>query len=148
LVTIVEKNDRDILHVSSDLLPALKAERITLDSLAKSIDELKEGLEFTKSVAGDGTIMTSFCLEADKKLLAVSDKCDQCKQTYADLLAYFGENPKMPLNEFFGTLARFIAMFESARAEVQRLQEAKVNRLAAWQISTLDVILRPHPYLC
>jgi len=132
LVTIIDKNDKDILNVSTDLLPALKAERIMLELLTKSIADLQEGLDSIQNMTDEhckgNTPMKSFVSSADTRLRSLSCDVQKCKQAYADLLTYFGENPKMPLNEFFSTLARFIAMFESARAEVRRLQEAKARK--------------------
>lgn len=148
LVKIIEKNDKDILNVSTDLVPALKAERITMESLTKSLVELQEGLSFTKNMipSDDRGAMHAFVSEADAKLKDLSAEFQKCKESSSELLRYFGEDQNKPLNEFFGTLARFVAMFECARAECRRLEDAKVSRSASHHLSTVDCFFTNTPF--
>jgi hypothetical protein len=101
----------------------------------------------------DGSAMESFTLAADVILVDLSKQFDTCKEATFELFTYFGEEQSKPLNEFFGTLSRFIAMFESARAEVRRKQELKVR--ASWLqcdnhiwCSTLILKLTSSPVNC
>ena len=36
------------------------------------------------------------------------------RDSYSDLLSYYGEKPSTPSEEFFGALVDFLAMFEKA----------------------------------
>jgi hypothetical protein len=105
---------------------------MTLDSLTKCLSDLQEGLAFvTKMVAhaSDGSAMEGFLLAADIILVDLSKQLDTGKEATFELFTYFGEDQTKSLNEFFGTLSRFIAMFESARAQVRRKQELNVRWL-------------------
>jgi len=139
LVSIIEKNDKEVLNVSEDLLPALKAERIVADALTKSLGDLVKGLERLKMTMAKHTSsetdneanlcsMEMFVQQADGELKRLSGELDASKDAFADLLRYFGENQGMAVNEFFSTLTRFIAMFESARADVRRIQDGKARK--------------------
>ena len=49
------------------------------------------------------------------------------QKTYAGVLTYFGEDEKMPSNEFFGTMKKFVLEFKNATEEVEKQEKAKVR---------------------
>jgi len=137
LVMIIEKNDKDILKVCVDLKPAIKAQRVMLESLTKAMNDLRRGLQsIVKSILeeekgnnnAENSSVKMFVMEAKTKLDSLSEECQKCKNDYANLLVYFGENPTMPSNEFFNTISRFITMFENSRSEIRQLQKAKARK--------------------
>uniref|UniRef100_A0A7S1Y5Q2 FH2 domain-containing protein n=1 Tax=Grammatophora oceanica TaxID=210454 RepID=A0A7S1Y5Q2_9STRA len=70
----------------------------------------------------------SFVQDAEAELKHLSGELRATNDAFADLLKHFGEKPDMSVHNFFSTLTRFIAMFESARADVKRMQETKARR--------------------
>jgi len=50
LVSIVQKNDEDVLKLSEDLVPVKAAERVAMDILAKEMKDIKNGIELVKDV--------------------------------------------------------------------------------------------------
>lgn len=129
-MTIIEKNDKDVLNVSEDLAAVAKAERITFESLSKCLSKLKQDRTFVKETAErchEGSLMEAFIMLADAVLLDVDAKFETCKNEAAELFKYFGEDQKTPLNEFFGTLCRFIAMFDKAKAEIYKKRDIEVS---------------------
>jgi hypothetical protein len=52
---------------------------------------------------------------------------DDLKKTYAGVLTYFGEDERMPSNEFFGTMKKFALEFQTSAEQVEKEEKAKVR---------------------
>lgn len=73
------------------------------------------------------TPMERFALNTQEALKQTNKKIEDLKKKYANLLEYFGEDEKMPSNEFFGVMRRFIEEFGKACDEVDKLEKERVS---------------------
>jgi Mg2+/Co2+ transporter CorB len=73
------------------------------------------------------TPMERFALGAGITIDQAIEHVDSVKDMYGKLLEYFGEDGKMPSNEFFGTMRRFVTEFGTAVEQVEKAEKAKVR---------------------
>jgi len=151
LVSVIEKNDKDVLNVKDDLEPAKKAERIVAEGLKKSLADLSNGLdtvnemgleEAQRQAKGKGdknlvadvnsvlaqTNIGQFAISADVRLKVLSAELNEAVEACTGLLTYFGEDAVMPSDVFFSTLNGFIAMFGTALEDNRRREKAKARK--------------------
>ena len=150
LVSIVQKNDEDVLKLSEDFVPVKAAERVAMEMLAQQLKEMEKGIKLVKDVVKrhlpetvaptDGmpdempedellgaTPMGRFALSAASKIHSLSIKFDEAKGNFAELLQFFGEDKLMTPEAFFCTINTFVSMFDQTHKELKRKQEAKVR---------------------
>jgi len=151
LVSIIEKNDKDVLNIKEDLEPAKKAERIVVEGLKKSLADLSNGLDTVNEMGmeeaqrqakgkGDKSLVADvnsvlaqtnigqFAISADVRLKVLSAELDEAVEACTGLLTYFGEDSIMPTDVFFSTLNGFIAMFGTALEDNRRREKAKARK--------------------
>ena len=51
LVSIVQKNDEDVMKLSEDFVPVKAAERVSMDMLAQQLKEMEKGICFNEKKA-------------------------------------------------------------------------------------------------
>ena len=148
LVSIVQKNDEDVLKLSEDFIPVKAAERVAVDMLSQQLKEMTNGIKLVKQVvkkyASDkgikaeespedellsATSMGRFSLSAASKLQSLSNEFESAKKNFADLLQFFGEDSTMTPEAFFCTVNTFVSMFDQTRIELKRKEDAKVSVL-------------------
>ena len=78
------------------------------------------------------TPMERFALNSQDALKQATAKIEMLKEKYKSLLLYFGEDEKMPSNEFFGLMRRFIEEFQKACDMVEKME---AQRVSAFSIS-------------
>jgi len=144
LVSIVLKNDEDVLKVSEDFIPLRAAERVAMDMLSQQLKEMSRGIESVKdivmrnlseTVAPDDeileeellaiTAMGRFSLSAASKIQSLSNEFDNARDNFANLLQFFGEDQSMTPEAFFSTINTFVSMFDETHKDLIRKQEAK-----------------------
>jgi len=70
--------------------------------------------------------MRSFCFfqsflpKAEERLNAVSAKLEELQKSYKELLAFYGEDPKVEAEDFFSMLNNFVMSFEKAKQDNRR----------------------------
>jgi hypothetical protein len=62
-------------------------------------------------------------------MTGVSASLANLKRSYASVLAYFGEDEKMPSHAFFGTMNKFVLEFKTSTEQVEKQEKAKVHRV-------------------
>lgn len=99
-----------------------------LKELKTSVYTIENVPHFNKVDHHSGrTPMERFSLNSQDALKQATKKIDVLKRKYRDLLMYFGEDEKMPSNEFFGVMRRFVEEFEKACDQVEKLELARVR---------------------
>lgn len=73
------------------------------------------------------TVMEVFTWQAKKRVDNVLQDLNNIKESYVAVLKYFGEDEKMPSNEFFGILQKFMDEFKVASEKVEKLEKLKVS---------------------
>ena len=73
------------------------------------------------------TPMERFTLSAASAIGDAEELSKVVKEKFKKLLEYFGEDEKMPSNEFFGTMNRFIEEFGKAVEQVVKDEKKKVR---------------------
>jgi len=148
LVSIVLKNDEDVLKVSEDFIPLRAAERVAMDMLSQQLKEMSRGIESVKdivmrnlseTVAPDDeileeellaiTAMGRFSLSAASKIQSLSNEFDNARDNFANLLQFFGEDQSMTPEAFFSTINTFVSMFDETHKDLIRKQEAKERNM-------------------
>lgn len=148
LVSIVQKNDEDVLKLSEDLVPVKEAERVAMDMLEKELKDLEKGVELLKNVVMrhlppdlaapadetpedellDATAMGKFSLIAMSKIQSLCYEFANAKSNFSDLLQFFGEDMAMTPEAFFCTINTFVSMFDRTHKELKRKEEAKARK--------------------
>jgi hypothetical protein len=147
LVSIVEKNDADVLKLSEDFIPVKAAERVAMDMLSSEITKMNQGIKNVQCVVKrnlpescdsgsereeddllDSTPMGRFAISAASKIKSLTNEFDDAKRSFSDLLRFFGEDSSMSPEAFFCTINTFASMFDQTHKELVRKEEAKARR--------------------
>jgi hypothetical protein len=147
LVSIVQKNDADVLKLSEDFAPVKAAERVAMDMLSSEIKKMSHGIEKLQTVVKrnipescdsgsereedellDITPMGRFSVSASSKIQSLSNEFEDAKSSFADLLKFFGEDSSLSPEAFFCTINTFASMFDQTHKELVRKEEAKARR--------------------
>jgi len=147
LVSIVQKNDEDVLNLSQDFVPVKAAERVATDMLASQLKEMQSGVRVVKDVVKrnlpadtpcdetsseeeilNSTSMGKFSISATSQILSLANEFGKAKGNFSNLLQFFGEDNTMSPEAFFCTINTFVSMFENTHKELVRREEAKERR--------------------
>ena len=141
LVSIVQKNDEDVLKLSEDFGPVKAAERVAMDMLALQLKEMMKGVDLVKAVVKrhspedeveeevlGATPMGKFALSAASKITSLALEFDDAKTNFADVVQFFGEDTSMTPEAFFCTINTFVSMFDQTHKELKRKEEAKERK--------------------
>ncbi len=147
LVSIVQKNDADVLKLSEDFAPVKAAERVAMDMLSLELTKMDQGIEKLQAVVKNNlpepsdsgsereedelitsTPMGRFSTSAASKIQSLSNEFNDVRSSFTDLLRYFGEDSSMSPEAFFGTINTFVSMFHQTHKELARKEEAKARR--------------------
>ena len=100
-----------------------------LDRLRHQKTKIKdvEGVHmYNQSAPIELTAMEKFALYAEKRTKEAFARIDEVQENFKGVLCYFGEDPAMTSTDFFGTLNKFIATFDSALETVKRIEALKL----------------------
>ncbi|KAL3782204.1 hypothetical protein HJC23_001024 [Cyclotella cryptica] len=151
LVSIVSKNDEDVLRLSEDFGPVKAAERVAVDMLSQQLKELSNGIKLVKKMAKkyspnqdladeetndatpedellSATPMGKFSLSAESLITSLTNEFDGAKNSFADLLEFFGEDASLTPEAFFCTINTFVSMFDQTYKDLNRKEEAKERK--------------------
>ena len=118
------------LEAAGELKPFTLSDLKELKTTVYTIDSVPH---FNKVDHQSGrTPMERFALNSKDALKQAKSKIKKLKKKYANLLEYFGEDEKMPSNEFFGTMRRFIEEFQKACDEVEKAEIDRVSIQDWW----------------
>lgn len=157
LVSIVQKNDEDVMKLSEDFVPVKAAERVSMDMLAQQLKEMEKGIELVKDVVKrhlidsshdqtpedelvGATAMGQFSLNAESNIQALINEFASVKIKFANLLQFFGEETSMTPDAFFRTINTFVSMFDQTHKELIRKEEAKVSDFDLPLVDLMHVI--------
>jgi len=150
LVSIVEKNDADVLKLSEDFVPVKAAERVAMEMLAQELKSMNKGVKLVKDVVKrylpesgtppddellGSTPMGQFSLSAVSKIHSLSNAFEDARGNFAELLQFFGEKTTLTPEAFFCTINTFVSMFDQTHKELKRKQEAKVCNILHFVLS-------------
>ena len=147
LVSIVQKNDADVLKLSEDFAPVKAAERVAMDMLSSELKKMEQGIEKLQAVVKknlpepddsgsereedeliESSPMGRFSISAASKIQSLSNEFDNVRSRFTDLLRFFGEDSSLSPEAFFGTINTFVSMFDQTHKELVRKEEAKARR--------------------
>jgi hypothetical protein len=121
-----------------------EVEKMTLEKLSEQksyVRKIGNLSHYNQVTVNDGrTQMERFTIEADRAVLQLLDTSDQVKKKYTNVLRYFGEDEKMPSNEFFGTINKFVATFDKAVENYEKREAIRVSA-TLWMIHILVLSL-------
>lgn len=143
-LVILDSLSGDIQALKEDIQPILETVTKQAEELAAAgeltamtLKELSEQKTSVKAISHvkqynqvehhtGRTPMERFTLYADSRIDSGLSYCQAVKAKFTRLLDYFGEDPKKASNEFFGTLNKFLAEFQTAIEQVEKQEKAKV----------------------
>ncbi len=97
----------------------------SLDKLRQQKTKIKDidGVQmYNVALPSDQTVMEKFAQYAEKRTDELFTRINAAQDNFKGVLTYFGENPAMTSTEFFGTLNKFVAAFDSALEIVKRIE--------------------------
>lgn len=115
----------DELAVSGEAIPLSLKELMEQRTSVRSIDSVPQYNQIDH--LSGRTPMERFSLSAAASIRDFVQKSDDVKEKFKKLLEYFGEDEKMPSNEFFGTMKRFVKEFGGAAEQVLKEEKKKVS---------------------
>jgi len=103
-----------------------------------TLEELSEHRSYTRTVQGvthynrmdsenDFTAMERFAKAAEYEIEEASSLERKMKETYANILKYFGEDESLSSTDFFGTITKFLAAFDAALDQFNKMEEVRVR---------------------
>ena len=149
VVTVARRDDQSLLYFKGDLPSVFKSEKIFRDHCLNGAKELEAQLtnviklilKSTSSTAVNldlcnfsieemellsSTYVGQFVLDAVLKIKVLKQQIDTTNESYAQLLHHFQEESLQP-HEFFNVIAQFSRTFDSAKADVEADEKAKVS---------------------
>jgi Formin Homology 2 Domain len=143
VIMLIHRNDEQCLRFPDDLAHCAEAARLTLDSAQQEQVALRQGLEASlrviaeiksedaaKNVPSSTAAMAAFLVKARQTLDELDVKIESVRNKYANLLAYFGEEPTMASQEFFTTLTTFVQEFVVSRDNLERVRRLEAKKAA------------------
>ena len=101
----------------------------SLDKLRQQKTKIKDidGVHmYNIALPSDQTAMEKFAQYAEKRTEELFARIDDAQENFKGVLTYFGENPAMTSTDFFGTLNKFVAAFDSALEIVKRIEALEI----------------------
>lgn len=121
--TVIEEADR--LEKAGELKPTTLSDLKEQKTIVRNVGHIPQYNMMAHKTGR--TSMERFTMNADDAVKSALDSTDSVKEKYSKLLEYFGEDEKMPSNDFFGLMKRFIIEFEQAAEQVEKLEKARVS---------------------
>lgn len=125
-----------------------------------SLDKLRQQKTKIKDIDGvhmynialptDQTAMEKFVQYAENHTKEMFIRIDEAQENFKGVLTYFGENPAMTSTDFFGTLNKFVAAFDSALevvTKIEALEIAEQKKAAAKRAKGVKGVIKPNNVL-
>ena len=146
LVSILQKNDEDVLRLAEDFVPVKAAERVSMDMIAQQLREMETGVGLVTDVAKRHlietpvdsttpvddlvrlTAMGQFSFNAESTIQTLIIEFADVKNQFVELLQFFGEDSAVTPEQFFCTINSIVSVFDHTHKELKRKEEAKVSR--------------------
>lgn len=146
LVSILQKNDEDVLRLAEDFVPVKAAERVSMDMIAQQLREMEKGVGLVTDVAKRHlietpvdnttpvddlvrlTAMGQFSFNAESTIQTLIIEFADVKNQFVELLQFFGEDSAVTPEQFFCTVNSIISVFDHTHKELKRKEEAKVSK--------------------
>jgi cytokinesis protein len=142
LVKTIQSKYRDVLSVGDELKHMAAAAKVSTQTLATEVDELKQGLEaihrdmqsYSRLGAVDpedrfAQYTTEFIVIARENMQSLLDLQKRMNVEYEKTVRYFGEDPaKTRSDEFFAVFYQFLGTFERALQHNISKEEQKAER--------------------
>ena len=146
VVTVAKRNDESLLYFKEDLPSVFKSEKVFWDYCLNGAKELEAQLHnVIKLVLNSSrmvdiekcdfstkemeilssTYVGQFVLDAVLKINVLKQQIDTTNNSYTQLLEYFHEE-SIPSHEFFNVIVQFSRNFDTAKADVDADEIAKV----------------------
>ena len=120
---------RETVTDAAESAEATGERKFTLDDLKEQKTLVRRNgavVQFNKVDHLTGrTPMERFFLRATNDVGALLDMSEEIKAKYENVLEFFGEDPQMPSNEFFGTMYRFMQEFKVSEKNVEKEERAR-----------------------
>jgi Formin Homology 2 Domain len=144
-LVVLENLFNDMETLKTDILPikaavTAQAERLEEagETVPISVKELSEQRTSIRNVARvpqfnkvdhhtGRTPMERFVLNAEGRIDEALEWMKETKRKFVELLDFFGEDPGMASNDFFGTMNRFLAFFAKAVEQVNQEERLRVR---------------------
>ncbi|KAL1923354.1 uncharacterized protein VTP21DRAFT_8334 [Calcarisporiella thermophila] len=137
LVEMLEKNHPHLLGFVEELQCAKAACKVSYNETIKEFRSIKSQLkrlrvELDEHYAKDTELedgdlfplkMREFLLGAEAKFEALEVRHNSMEVAFIDVVKYFGEDPKISTDEFFGIFARFLHSFERVKTDIESQRE-------------------------
>lgn len=135
LVSIIVKNDKDILHVSEDFMPVRATKKNVLATISDQLADLRNGIELVNKMVkeyspGTGNIATEmayFSKTAESRVRQAAERFNEANSNFANLLGFFGEEDIIKPEAFFSTINKFVYMVDETSKEISRKEKIMVS---------------------
>ncbi|TMW59449.1 hypothetical protein Poli38472_004518 [Pythium oligandrum] len=135
LVRLVKKNHPAVLDFHKELKSVPSAARESFELVTEDSNRLQAGLtqltEEFNAMKKDGAFsdptfkaLESAVEEIEAEMNRIQSSIKQAREAVQSVFEYFGEDPEKNPNEFFTTLSSFCTEFETARRDVDAIDEA------------------------
>jgi hypothetical protein len=141
-VSVLSKNDADVLKLPEDLRTTQGAERLGFDSLSEELERISRDIKLAKETANKycpqkvatgvacmplDTSMQRFLIRAEDEIAFATGQFNRAKSGYIKLLEFFGEDTALAPEVFSHTINSFVSTFSDTCKEMKRNEEAKVS---------------------
>ena len=119
----------------------------SLDKLRQQKTKIKDidGVHmYNIALPSDQTAMEKFVLHAEKRTEEMFTRIDEAQENFTGVLTYFGENPAMTSTDFFGTLNKFVAAFDSALEVVKKIEALEIAEQKKASARRAKAMLKPN----
>ena len=121
LVSILQKNDEDVLRFVEDFVSVKSAERVSMDMIAMQLRDMEKGVQSVMHVTKRHLIQTQvdrptdmghFSLKAESTVQSLIIEVAEVKKQFAELLQFFGEDSTVTPEQFFSTINNIVSVFD------------------------------------
>ncbi|KAK2180878.1 hypothetical protein NP493_421g02041 [Ridgeia piscesae] len=135
IVITVQDKFPDLANFETELSYIEKAATVSLENVVMDISELVKGMEMTRREyearkdRDPPAILKDFLANSEDKLTKLRADAKTAQDMYAQVVEYFGENPKtLAPNTFFSLFVKFVQSYKQAVLDVEqrrRLEETQ-----------------------
>ena len=121
LVSILQKNDEDVLRFVEDFVSVKSAERVSMDMIAMQLRDMEKGVQSVMHVTKRHLIQTQvdrstdmgqFSLKAESTIQSLIIEVAEVEKQFAELLQFFGEDSTVTPEQFFSTINNIVSVFD------------------------------------
>ena len=156
LVSIIAKNDNDILRISEEFMPVRAAKRFVFAAVSDQLADLTNGMELVNKMAkkcsqlncenntaagtGIATELEQFAKNTELRVRQAADGFNEASSNFANLLGFFGEENTIKPEAFFSTINKFVNMVDETSKEISRSEVGMVS-FASSPVNDCSIVL-------